>query len=77
MRLVRVNIDQRQVFLMMEHWNSDKSKCECKELFGKGRCADGFLQSPSTCECEYDESCDLDKEIATLATLRILKLSEL
>ena len=29
--------------LMMEHWNSDKSKCECKELFGKGRCADGFL----------------------------------
>ena len=77
MSLVPVNVDQMQVFLMIEHWNSDKARYECKELFGIGRCDDGFLQNLSTCEYKCDESCDLYKEIGTLATLRILRLCEL
>ena len=30
-----------------------------QELIGKGRCDDGFIWNPSTCECEYDKSCDI------------------
>ena len=41
-----------------QRWNSDKYKCECKELTDKGRRHDRFIWNPSTCECEYDTSCD-------------------
>ena len=26
-----------------QHWNSDKCRCECKELVDKGSCDDGFI----------------------------------
>ena len=41
--------------------NSDKCRCECKDLIDKGRCDDGFIWDPSICECECDKSCDADK----------------
>ena len=41
--------------------NSDKCRCECKDLIDKGRCDDGFIWDPSICECDCDKSCDADK----------------
>ena len=41
-----------------QHWNDDKFRCECKELINKSLCDEGFICSPSNCECEYDKSCD-------------------
>ena len=32
-----------------QRWNSDKCRCECKELIDKGRYNDGFIWNPSTC----------------------------
>ena len=26
-----------------QRWNSDKCRCECKELIDKSRCDDGFI----------------------------------
>ena len=40
-----------------QRWNSDKCRCECKELINNGRCDDGFIWNPSICEC--DKSCDV------------------
>ena len=40
-----------------QHWNSDKCRCECKELIDKGRCDDAFIWNLST--CESDKSCDV------------------
>ena len=40
-----------------ERWNNDKCRFERKELIDKGKCEDGFICNPSTCEC--DKSCDV------------------
>ena len=40
-------------------WNEDKCRCECKELFDKGMCDQGFIWNPSNCECECDKLCDV------------------
>ena len=37
MKLVNVNLDQMQVFVVIKkRWNEDKCKCECKEVIDKG-----------------------------------------
>ena len=30
-------------------------------MIDKGRCDDGFIWNPSTCECECDKSCDFSE----------------
>ena len=42
-----------------QHWNEDKSRCECKELIDKGICNKGFIWNTSNYECECDKSCDV------------------
>ena len=43
-----------------QHWNKDKSRCECKELIDKkGVCDKGFIGNPSNCECGCDKACDV------------------
>ena len=42
-----------------QRWNDDKYRCECKELIYKGVCDKGYIQNPSICECECDNSCDV------------------
>ena len=42
-----------------QRWNDDKYRCECKELIYKGVCDKGYVQNPSICECECDNSCDV------------------
>ena len=42
-----------------QHWNEDKSRCECEELIDKGVCDNEFIWNPSNCECECDRSCDI------------------
>ena len=36
------------------------TRCK-KELIDKGVCDKGFIQNPSNCECECDESCDISE----------------
>ena len=35
--------------------NSDKCRCERKELIDNGRCDKGIIWNPSNCKCEYDK----------------------
>ena len=44
-----------------QRWNSDKCRCECKELTGEDKCDDGFTWIPSACECECRKSCNDDE----------------
>ena len=45
-----------------QSWNNDLScRCECKESIDKGKCNDGFIWNPRTCECECDHSCNFDE----------------
>ena len=41
-----------------QRWDSDKWRCEWKELIDKDKCDDGFIRNPSICECECDKSYD-------------------
>ena len=60
MKLVNVNLDQMQVFVVIKkRWNEDKCKCECKELIDKGIWNNGYIWNPSNCESEWDKSCDV------------------
>ena len=44
-----------------QRWNSNKYRCECKELIDKGIYDKGFIWNPSNCKCEFDKSCDLEE----------------
>ena len=39
--------------------NSDKCRCEQKELIDNGRCDKGIIWNPSNCKCEYDKLYDV------------------
>ena len=57
MKLVIVNVDQIQAFVIINNGNEDKCRCETKELIDKGICEKGFIQNPSNCQQECDKSC--------------------
>ena len=42
-----------------QRWNTDKCRCECKELIDRGICCKIFIWNPSDCEYECDKSCDV------------------
>ena len=42
-----------------QHWNNDKSRCECKEFIDSGIWDKGFIWNPINCECECDKSCNI------------------
>ena len=42
-----------------QRWNTNKCRCECKELTDKGRCDKGFIWNPSNFERECDKACDM------------------
>ena len=44
-----------------QRWNTDKCRCECKELIDRGICCKIFIWNPSDCEYERDKSCDVGK----------------
>ena len=44
-----------------QYWNSDKYRCEYKELIDKGKCDDGFIWNPTICECECDKLGEVGK----------------
>ena len=44
-----------------QHWNSDKYRCEYKELIDKGKCDDRFIWNPIICECECDKFGEVGK----------------
>ena len=47
------------VFNNKQRCHEDKCRCECKELFDKVVCDQGFLWSPSNCEWKRDKSWDV------------------
>ena len=47
------------MFVIINRWNEDKCRCECRELVDKKRCDKGFIWNPSNCNCECDKSCDV------------------
>ena len=53
MKLVNVNVDQIQVFVIINNVDK-KCRCKCKELIDKG-----FIWNHSNCEYECDKSCDV------------------
>ena len=46
------------VYNNKQRWNSDKCRCECKELINKGVCDKKYAWNPSNCECECDTACN-------------------
>ena len=46
------------VFNDKQRWNNSKCRCERKELIVKDIYDDGFIWSPSICECDCDKSFD-------------------
>ena len=42
-----------------QRWNSEKCRCECKELIDKYVWDKGYAWNLSNCECECDKSCDI------------------
>ena len=57
-----------------QHWNEDKSRCECKELIDKGICNKGFIWNTSNYECECDKSCDVG-ECQNMKTVNVEKIN--
>ena len=41
-----------------QRWNSNKYRCECKELIHKSKCDDGLNCNSSKCKCKCNISCD-------------------
>ena len=39
-----------------QHWNTDKCRCEYRELIYRGICDKGFIWNRSNCKCKYDKS---------------------
>ena len=48
------------VYNKKQRWNSDKCRCEFKELIATGKFHDGFVWNPSIWECECDKPCDVE-----------------
>ena len=46
---------------LLQRWNKNKCRCECKELIDEGICNKGFIWNPSNCECECDKNCDFSE----------------
>ena len=42
-----------------QRWNSDKSRCECKELIDKDEYHKGYARNSNNCESECDKACDV------------------
>ena len=60
MKLVNVNVDQMQASVIMINVGIIKdADVNVKDSLTKGRCTVGFIWNPSTCEYEYDKSCDV------------------
>ena len=57
MKLVIVNVDQIQAFVIINNRNGDKCRCESKELIDEGICDKRFIQNPNNCQQECDKSC--------------------
>ena len=45
------------MFCNIKRWNTNKCRCESKELIDKGVCDKGVIWNPSKCECECDKAC--------------------
>ena len=58
MRRVSVNVDQMQVFVIINNIFKLICRCECKELIDNGVFDKGCAQNPSNCKCECDKSHD-------------------
>ena len=60
MKHVSLNVDQMQVFVIInkQRWNNDKCQCKCRELINKCICNKGNIWNPRYCKCECDKSCD-------------------
>ena len=81
MKLVNANEDSMQVLVtMINHWNDDKCRWECKKIIDKGVCDKIFIWNPSNCACECDKSCNageyLDYENCTCRKKVVDKLTE-
>ena len=51
------------IFAILNSWNRDKCRCECKELTDKGVWDKRFIWSPSNCECKCDKACDIGEHL--------------
>ena len=49
----------RKISNNKKHWNSDKRRCECKELIEKSRYNKRFIWISSNCEFECGKSSDV------------------
>ena len=51
-----------------QKWNSDKSRCECKNPTIRHECKKDQVGNPITCACEcgYDKDCEIDKYLKRL-----------
>ena len=67
MKLVNVNVDLMQVFVIIsnveckELQNNHKCRRECKELTDEGIWDKGFIWNLGSCEWECDKSCDVEE----------------
>ena len=46
-------------------WSQHQCRCESKGLDDWGSCKKGYIWSPSTCDCECDKKCKIDKYLDT------------
>ena len=46
---------------LLQRWNKNKCRCECKELIDEGICNKWFIWNPSNCECECDKNSDFSE----------------
>ena len=52
MKLVNVNVDYMQVFVIINNVGiMRKCRSKCKESIDKSRCDTGFIWNPGICEC--------------------------
>ena len=51
----------KTVFNSKQKWNLDECHCVCKELADWSSCKDDYISNPSTCDCECNKACKIDK----------------
>ena len=56
----------------MEQWNNDKCQSQCIQPITLCVCEKGYVENPSTCTCEYEKDCVIDKYLKDCECMKSL-----
>ena len=50
-----------QMWIKLQKWNNEESRCKCKDLEHWSSCEKDYMWNPSICECEWNKAWKMDE----------------